>query len=433
MKASGRVRISSRRPLVWLALLALLTVFFPGRIWTTMLVGFAGLLLLSYLWLRLLARSVTGSRRLRFGWVAVGDRLSEQFKLANSGPLPAFWVEVVDHSNLPGYAAGIVQSVGSGQTTQWRKSAICEQRGQYRLGPWQLRLSDPFGIFTVELPMSAGDEIIIHPPTDAQLPVPLPVGRSSGRARSSRRDFQATVNASAVREFQPGDPLRWIHWPTSARRDEFMVRQFDLDAAGDIWLLLDMQADIQVGRGAEGSEEQAVLTAAALSAQGLQRNRGVGLAGYGQEPRLLPPGHGQGQQWNLLRQLALIRADGDTPLARALADLARIARRGSVVVVITPNAGAEWLPALLALAERGIRCHPILLERASFAAAGATEPSSLPLYDTLRRAGFDVSLLYRGDIRRSRQNEELRGFWEFRTTPTGRAIVVRRPDFVDAG
>jgi uncharacterized protein (DUF58 family) len=405
-----------------------------------MLVGFGGLLLVSFIWLRLLAGSVGGSRRLRFGWVAVGDRLSEQFQLVNNGPLPAFWVEVVDHSNVPGYAAGIVQSVGPGQTTQWRKSAVCQQRGQYRLGPWHLRLSDPFGIFTVELPMSAGDEIIIHPPTDALLPVPLPVGRSSGRARSRLRDFQATVNASAVREYQPGDPLRWIHWPTSARRDEFMVRQFDLDAAGDIWLLLDMQRDVQVGSGADGTEEQAVLTAAALAAQGLQRNRGVGLAGYGQVPRLLPPGHGQGQQWSLLRQLALIRADGDTPLRRALADLQTVVRRGAVVTVITPSASADWLPSLLALSERGIRCHPILLERASFAVGGASLPppassttdSSLSLYDMLRRAGFDASLLYRGDIRRSRRDEDRRGFWEFRTTPTGKAIVVRRPDFVDA-
>ena len=54
-------------------------------------------------------------------------------------------------------------------------------------------------------------------------------------------------NAATVRDYHIDDPYRWIHWPTSARRDALYVRQFERDAAGDIWLLLDAQAATQLG------------------------------------------------------------------------------------------------------------------------------------------------------------------------------------------
>ena len=89
----------------------------------------------AYLWVRLLAKGLHADRRLRFSWVAVGDRLSEEFRLVNHSPLPALWVEIVDESNVPGYRAGIVRSVGYNNVDSWRQAAICQQRGQFRLGP----------------------------------------------------------------------------------------------------------------------------------------------------------------------------------------------------------------------------------------------------------------------------------------------------------
>ena len=58
------------------------------------------------------------------------------------------------------------------------------------------------------------------------------------------------------------------------------VRQFDLDVSGDVWLLLDLQDSVQLGTGADGTEEHAVLLAASLAARAIQQNRAVGLATY---------------------------------------------------------------------------------------------------------------------------------------------------------
>lgn len=381
-------------PLTWLLLLLFAAFLLPDRVWNTLLIGLGGLFAIAYAWARQLANGLRGERRLRFGWVAVGDRLEEQFALYNVGRLPALWVEVVDSANVPGYRAAVVQSLGGDGAVRWRETAVCQQRGQYTLGPWTLRSGDPFGIFIVTHHYPSNSEIIIHPPIHSHLPIPLPAGQTSGQARRQQQTWQAAINAATVREYQPRDPQRWIHWPTTARRGELFVRQFDHDAAGDIWLLLDVATAVQLGSGSDGSEEHAILLAAALVARAIGQNRAIGLASYSRRPHIIPPGSGQGQQWKLLRALALSQADGTLPLAAALADLARIAQRGAAAIIITPTGVLDWLPQLVTLAQNGVESTVLLLDRGSFGGEGDSEE----VQTAVRQLGFPAHLIRQGDL-----------------------------------
>jgi uncharacterized protein (DUF58 family) len=230
-----------------------------------------------------------------------------------------------------------------------------------------------------------------------------------------------------VRDYRPNDPLRHIHWPTTARRDELFVREFDLDAAGDIWILLDMAAGAQLGSGIDSTEEHAVLLAASLAVQALGQNRAVGLAAYGQTPQIVPTGRGQGQNWKILRALALVNADGQNSLAQAITDLGRMARRGTVAVIITAANQADWIPQLLELGQRGVQSHVALLDRPSFGGEGNSEG----LRQAIQQLGFRAQIIHQGDIGQPVEEQERRGFWEFKITPTGRAVAVRKPS--DAG
>ncbi|MGB3715300.1 MAG: DUF58 domain-containing protein [Candidatus Promineifilaceae bacterium] len=423
-----KIVLRSRLPLVWLLLLLIAALLLPSRIWNTLLIGLGGLIVVAYIWVRLLARGLHANRRLRFGWVAVGDRLSEQFEIQNRSGVPAIWVEVVDESTVPGYQAAVVRSVPINATDSWRESAICLRRGQFSLGPWFLRSSDPFGIFFVTIPYPQSDDIIIHPPVHVQVPIPLPTGQSAGSIRGRVRNWQATISAAGIRDYAPHDPLHWIHWPTTARRNQLSTRLFDLDAAGDVWLLLDMQSAVQLGQDADGTEEHAILLAAALAAQALRRNRAAGIAAYGQEPQIVPPVSGHGQLWKVLRALALAKADGQSDLSQALRDVGRIARRGSTAIVITPSGQTDWLPELLHLSQRGVRCSTLLLNRSSFTGdAGLPEGGNLGLQDAIQRLGFRCHIISQGDVGIPSEEYERRGFWEFKVTGTGKVVTTRSP------
>ncbi len=421
--ADARISLRLRLPLLWLAGLLAAALVLPNRLWTTLLVGLAGLLVVAFAWARNLAIGLSAERRLRFGWVSVGDRLEEEFTLVNRSGLPALWVEIQDSSNVPGYQIGAVCAVGGGDSARWRQGSVCTRRGQYHLGPWAIVSGDPFGVFLVTRRYAGQEEIIIHPPITRSLPVPLPPGTSEGRTRTRERALQATTNAATVREYQTHDPYRWIHWPTTARRDHLYVRQFERDAAGDIWLLIDAQAAVQLGAGGDSTEEQAVLLAASLTARALDETRGVGLAAYGRSPHVVTPARGEGQQWRILRALALLHTDGEVDLSRSLREFSETARRGSATLIITPTDSAGWLPELAQLSRRGIESHVLLLDRLSFGGAGSSEA----LCRAITLLGYRCQIVRRGEVGQPLVEAERRGFWEFKVTGTGKAIAVRRP------
>lgn len=407
-----------RLPLLSLLFLLAAAFVLPDRVWNTLLVGLGGMFGVAYVWVWYLSKGLYAQRQVGMSWVAVGDLLTETFEVWNNSPAPALWVEVVDESNVPGYQAAVVRSPGVERADRWRQTAVCQQRGQYRLGPWSIRAGDPFGIFMMTRSYPHSGEIVIHPPVHTQLPISLPAGQSSGRKRARQRRQMATINAASVRPFTPGDPPRWIHWPTSARRDTLFVREFDLDAAGDIWILLDMQAEVQVGQGMAGTEEHAVLLAASLAAQALRQNRAVGLAGYGRQPQIILPGQGQGQEWRILRALALIQADGETELAVALRDLGRITGRDNAALIITANAEATWLPQLLQLARQGIESTAVLLDQPSFGGDGQTER----LREQVQQLGVTAVVVHQGELGVPLQQATRSP--EFKVTPLGRVVAV---------
>jgi uncharacterized protein (DUF58 family) len=195
-----------------------------------------------------------------------------------------------------------------------------------------------------------------------------PAGRA-GEGRHTARALEQAVSASGVREHQPGDSLRWIHWPTTARRNETFVRTFDSMPSSDWWILLDMGQHVQAGRGQRATEEHGVILAASLADRGLQMGRAVGLAMHGEELTWLPPRLSTDQRWQILRALALVDP-GSYSLARLLASTGPALKQRNGVVIITPDVEGSWLESVAFLMRRGVVPTVLLLDRASFGGDG---------------------------------------------------------------
>ena len=414
----------SRMPVAMGVLLILLQLVSPHRAWVILLCGVGGMTLAAYLWARSLARSVRVTRSLRYVWAQVGDLLEERFALHNRGKWPVLWAEVDDESNLPDYPTGRVVAAGGGQTTPWRVSTVCKRRGLFTLGPWMVRMQDPFGLFTVTQRYRQTHSILVVPPVMELPSVVLPRGVATGRAVARQPAADLTLNVSAIRPYAPPDPLRRIHWPSSAHHDTLMSKTFDAEVSGDLWIVLDLDAGVQAGEGEESTEEYGVILAASLADRMLRQNRAVGLVAYGAREAYLVPGRGEGQLWRLLRALALVQAGEQRPLATVLTEMRAVLGRRTTVAVITPSGDPAWVETLSPLLRRGVAPTAILLDPASFSGMG-----DLSLVRSmLARLGIPAHVIYQGHaFRLSPRTRRRGGTWEFRTTATGRVIVVRRP------
>jgi len=418
------IRLRSRIPGALAVLLVLLQLVSPHRAWVILLCGVGGMMLVAYLWAHSLAGSVRVTRSLRYVWAQVGDLLEERFVLHNQGMWPVLWAEVDDESNLPDYPSGRAVAASSWQTSGWRVSTVCKRRGLFTLGPWTVCVQDPFGLLSVTQRYEQTRSLLVVPPIVELPSVILPRGVATGRAMARQPAVDLTLNVSTTRPYAPGDPLRRIHWPSSAHHNILMSKTFDAEVSGDLWIVLDLDAGVQAGAGEESTEEYGVILAASLADRMLRQNRAVGLVAYGARDAYLVPGRGEGQLWRVLRALALVQAGERRPLATVLTEMRAVLGRRTTVAVITPSGDPAWVEALWPLLGRGVAPTAILLDPASFGGEGDLSV----VRSMLAKLGIPAHIIYQGHpFRLSPRTRRGGGRWEFKTTATGRAIVVQRP------
>jgi len=436
-----QIKLNTRLLPILITLLLFMQLTFPFKGWSIMLVGLGALWLVGFFWAYFLAQSLHLTREIRFGWAHVGDRLEERFTLINTGPTSAIWVEIIDHSTMPGYNVSRVTGVDRTSQNRWYTQGVCNQRGIFTLGPTTLHTGDPFGLYSVSLHYPDSAPITITPPI-----VPLPTievapGGRAGEGQSRPNAFERTVSTTGVRAYVPGDSPKWIHWPTTARQGSLFVRLFDSMPSGDWWLFLDLDEQVQVGQDAASTEEHGIILAASLADRGLRSRRAVGLVTHGQEFVWLPPQSNDYQRQEIMRALAFI-SPGPLSLAELLTRTRPTLDKAASLIIITAATDGAWVEALLPLVRRGAVATILLLDPLSFDdnSKGNTnsgeEAISSPvnplgnnpnnIQSMLTNLGVTSYIITKDLLDRPEARPGKQGKWEWHISPSGRAIPRKK-------
>ena len=340
------------------------------------------LLALSYIWAWLNLRGLSVQRETFTHRTQVGEQARERITIRNVWPIPKLWVELQDHSNMPQHGSGFVTYLPANERRRWVARTPCTMRGKYTLGPATLISGDPFGIFRLERTVEGTSEVLVYPQTAPLPSFSLPSAELPGGQDVKSRTYHVTPNVSTIRDYQPGDSFNRIHWRSTARTGQLMVKEFELDPTAEIYLVLDMQERVQQQvapeqaprrdqglrdvRIAESTEEYGVLAAASIARHLLERNRSVGLISWGQHREVIPAERESRQLFKILEALAVLRAHGAQPLAEVLAAESTRFGRNCTLVIVTPSLDERWVVSLQHLLYRGVRAVVILLEPRSF-------------------------------------------------------------------
>jgi uncharacterized protein (DUF58 family) len=350
--------------------------------------------------------------------------LEERFILVNQGWAPALWVEVQDHSSLPEYNTNRVTSVGaSQQVQQWKTSGVCTQRGLFQVGPTRLQSGDPLGLFSVSIHYSGFEDVLVNPPILHIPPVQIATGGRAGLGKPKRDALEKILSSTGLREYQPGDSLRQIHWPITAHTGSLHVRLMEGVSASDWWILLDLDEQAQVGEGSESTEEFGVILAASLADKGLKEGRQVGLVVNGEELDWLTPKAGDQQRSKILRKLALARL-GPIPLSALLNSSGLNLPSASSLIVVTSSTADEWVYSVTPLLRRGIALTVLQMDPLSF--GGDRSPENIQ--SMLANLNVPIQRVTPSFLELPKLTSARRGVWEWRISPTGKAIALRRPE-----
>ncbi len=137
-------------------------------------------------------------------------------------------------------------------------------RGRYRVGPLSVRLSDPFGLCELTRAFASSDVLTVTPQVLALPAVRLGGDWAGGGEAASRSLASSGTDDAATREYRHGDDLRRVHWRSTARVGELMVRREEQPFRSRATVLLDMRRTAHRGDGAGSSFEWAVVAAASI-------------------------------------------------------------------------------------------------------------------------------------------------------------------------
>lgn len=283
-------------------------------------------------------------------------------------------------------------------------------RGRYAIGPLSLTLTDPFGMGEHRRSFTARDELIVIPQVHALPPIPLAgdwTGSGDTRPRAVASSGEDDVT---TREYRQGDDLRRVHWRSTARRGELMVRREEQPWQSRATLVLDRRRLAHRGEGHTSSFEWAVSAVASIA---------VHLASRGYAIRMVDGTPGQdtaGQPWDhldaqftglaeasssqVLDALASAAPGGAVELQRAVHAASRSAT-GGLVVAALGELGPDDTAALASLHQLGTTCVGLLADTTAAIAdpearAQVAERVAAQA-EQLRAAGWDVVQAHQGE------------------------------------
>ncbi|MBI5825987.1 MAG: DUF58 domain-containing protein [Chloroflexi bacterium] len=398
--------------LALLFVVGLLGVVFNGAIIYTRFFLISVLLgIVGWVWMRWSASGLSLTRGSRVLRANVGDVFEENYEAINNSRIPAAWIEVLNKSTLPNAAGSRLFTFVLGrQRRSYLARTWLTRRGGFQLGPTQISAGDPFGLFSAGKVIAPRETLIVFPVIHEIQSFPYPPGMLPGGQVIRRKSYDITPHAAGVREYVHGDAMKRIHWPTTARRGQLMVKEFEQDPQAEIWLYLDSQKAIHYEKPYQQEElpldsmmfvkrpkfklppstlEYSVSITASLAHYFIGQHRSVGYVSAGQTFTVHPAERSERQEAKILETLAFVEANGALSIAALVTAQASQLPQGSSVILVTPTVRDDIVHAVDDLQMRYLRPVVVLLETESFGGPRGTES----LINSLRERRVPVTVI----------------------------------------
>jgi uncharacterized protein (DUF58 family) len=188
--------------------------------------------------------TVSISRRLGAAAVHNGDTTTVVLVLGNVGRRPVRNLTVDDEVERLGLASFEIASLTPGEVATASYRVTCRPRGVYLVGPGRGVATDPLGLAELAAEPGPVDRLVVYPTVEDLTGLPVARGRDPALAASRPEHSQrGGEDFYTLREYQQGDDLRRIHWPSSAKTDELMIRQLETPWQSRALVFLDVRAE----------------------------------------------------------------------------------------------------------------------------------------------------------------------------------------------
>jgi len=396
-----QVRENRAGLLGWLAgasLLVLLGMVFGASLWLYAAYAAVAVVAGNYWLAQCWSTGVVAQRRSGPLEVAVGATVPVGIEVRNRGKIPIVWLLAEDL--LPRWALMYsppaldveggrlrVMFLGPGKGSLLNYRLTCHRRGYYQIGPLVLETGDLMGL-TRRYRVGAPPQYLLV------MPKVIPLGgydvasrRPIGEIRISDMLMEDPTRLRGIRQWQPGDPLRQVHWAATARTGRLHSKVYEPTTVAGATVVIDMHRDANPPQHEPLRSELAVTLAASIAGAMFELGQPIGIASNGRDaadrirtegwasdfrtrskaqatlamrerddrlrPVVVSAGTGPVHQREIQRTLARLELTDALKLGRCLIETESRLARDTTLIVILQVADEETITALLGLSRRG--------------------------------------------------------------------------------
>jgi uncharacterized protein (DUF58 family) len=349
------------------------------------------------LWVRFLSKPMSLSRVLADGEHYSGDDISVRLEMDVDGRMPSGALSVREHiARLGDRETVLVNRRGRLRGTYELENV---PRGRYPIESVTAVLEDPFGLERTEIALAAGESLLVYP---RLVDLEGLFSDSGAHALEGRRLLlrrPTGFDLHSVRDYQQGESLRRVHWPSTAKRGHLMVKELEDAPRDETAVLLDADAASLVGAAPDSTFELQVRAAGSILKAHAAKGRRAALL-INSTSRPYQRVHSFDGDWlRALELLAAVEPDGPTPVVGMLTDESGPAGRALELTVVTASLTPRLAERLL---HRMLNRHAatlVYVEPTSFAddPPAQLEPAVGAQILRLERGGVPVAILRKGD------------------------------------
>lgn len=329
------------------------------------------------------------------GRVDEGERIEIETEIENTGAAPVFNIVIEDDVSCAPEAQRIQRAgfdyLPQGYPMVVRYGCACEVRGKYTLGPCRLYRSDFLGLFTFSrILRDTGSTIYVYPRIFriGRFP-PMMKGTAPWFGIGATRSSGGDDEFFGVRDYRSGDPVRSIHWISTARRNKLIVKEYQQQNFFRATIVFNMSQESNLGEGRESVAEYIARIAASVAKHLIDNDIAVEVVAHTQEIVHIPSNKGAEHLEEILKFLAVAQPESNVSIEEIFREFIRFIPDDSNLIVIMLDRDWDTFLSYAAAGRRNVSLVPLILLSSSFVTGYART-------ETLLRA--KVKFAERGDI-----------------------------------
>lgn len=333
--------------------------------------------LISWAWSRRALQSIVYRREFQHKRVFPGEKIDLQIIVENRKLLPLGWMRVEDEwpklfgpedeARLNESPAADLGFLSNTYTLRWYQRVrrhiplVAHHRGIYQIGPAFALSGDPFNLFERGHDVGKLDHLIVYPEVKPLEELGLPYKDPLGDKLVRQQLFEDPNRIAGVREHQPEDDLRHVHWTATARTGELQTKVYEPTRSVNVVFCLNVSTFESHWHGFWPEMlEYLVSTTASLAYWGASQNYAVGVVANGtlvhaDQPFRVLPSSDRNQLTRILETLAGVSYIVTTDFSTFMLDESPGLPWGATMVLITAFVDDALQGTILRLRESGRR------------------------------------------------------------------------------